>query len=175
MNETIRALLSISKIREALQRNDLDFVYDQIATNSERSDLTVFLLENGIDPLDYISKIWWGMYSHVNVEITELIIPDHITEIENFAFDGDTCLERIRIGRGVKDIAPGAFRGCVNLEKIELPESLRDYVWTVDKVPKTGYFYRRDQGLTDIFKDAIDFSNNLEFIFYWGIYLWEII
>ena len=86
MNKTVRALLSVSKVREALARNDLDFVYDMIATNSERSDLTVFLLEIGIDPLDYISKIWWGMYSHVNVEINEIIIPDKITEIENFAY-----------------------------------------------------------------------------------------
>lgn len=167
MKENIKSLLSISNIREALQRNDLDTVYDHLTTNSDRSDLTVFLLENDIEPLDYISKIWWGMYSHVNVEINEIIIPDRITEIENFAFDGDECLERIKIGRGVKEIAPGAFRGCTNIERIELPESLRDYVWTTNKGHGQGLFYRHDQTLEDIFRDAIQFSpNGPEFIFY---------
>ena len=165
MNKTVRALLSVSKVREALARNDLDFVYDMIATNSERSDLTVFLLEIGIDPLDYISKIWWGMYSHVNVEINEIIIPDKITEIENFAFDGDTCLERIKIGRGVKEIAPSAFRGCLNLREVELPESLRDYVWVTKNGGASGVYYSRDYTLEDIFRDAIHFAD-CKFIYY---------
>lgn len=167
MKENIKSLLSISNIREALQRNDVDTVYDHLTTNSDRSDLTVFLLESSIEPLDYISKIWWGMYSHVNVEINEIIIPDHITEIENFAFDGDTCLERIKIGRGVKEIAPGAFRGCTNIERIELPESLRDYVWKVDIGGASGIYYKHDKTLEDLFSDAILFSpSGPEFIFY---------
>lgn len=165
MKDSIKELLSLPGVREALELDNLDVVYNKIATNSERSDLTVFFLENGIDPLDYISKIWWGMYSHVNVEITELIIPDHITYIENFAFDGDTCLERIKIGRGVKGIAPGAFRGCLNLREVELPERLRDYVWIKESGYSDGLFYKNDQTLEEIFRDAIQFAD-CKFIYY---------
>ena len=51
-------------------------------------------------------------------------IPARVKRIEDYAFAGDTTLERVKIPDGVTEIGDYAFSGCTNLQEIELPEGL---------------------------------------------------
>ena len=56
--------------------------------------------------------------------LTELIIPNGITEIKNAAFDGCKSIVSVIISDSVTSIGYGAFRDCSNLESINIPENI---------------------------------------------------
>lgn len=57
-------------------------------------------------------------------EIKELIIPNSITKINEFAFNGCTGLTSITIPNSVTSIREHAFSGCSNLTSIIIPNSV---------------------------------------------------
>ena len=59
-----------------------------------------------------------------NELITSLIIPDGVTKIANYAFQGCTDLTEVLIGSGVKTIGDGAFKGCTSLIGITIPNNV---------------------------------------------------
>ena len=56
--------------------------------------------------------------------VTEVIIPDGVTEIERSAFSKCQHLERVHIPETVVIIGESAFYGCTRLKEINLPEKL---------------------------------------------------
>ena len=50
--------------------------------------------------------------------VTELVIPDTVTEIKQYAFCGGSCLHSLTIPRSVTDIGIGAFSGCREIQMI---------------------------------------------------------
>jgi hypothetical protein len=62
------------------------------------------------------------LYSDENTEITDLVIPDGVTNIGNYAFVG-CSLHSITIPISVKSIGEGAFMGC-GLTSITIPNSV---------------------------------------------------
>ena len=64
------------------------------------------------------------IYSDVNHEINELVIPDGITEIKGSAFSNCTGLTSITIPNSVTSIGGSAFQGCTGLTSIEIPNSV---------------------------------------------------
>lgn len=70
-------------------------------------------------PLSYDYKLY------LNDElVTDLVIPDGITRINNGAFCGCSSLTSVTIHDGVTDIGNSAFSNCPLLERAELPEGL---------------------------------------------------
>ena len=60
-----------------------------------------------------------------NTLVTNLTIPNSITEIKDYAFSYAYCLETLNIGNGVTSIGKYAFNYCRNLEtSITIPSSL---------------------------------------------------
>lgn len=57
-------------------------------------------------------------------EITEIVLPDSLTEIGEYAFSYCTMLERIGLPDSLKVIGPGAFMRCSLLNNIVLPDAL---------------------------------------------------
>ena len=51
--------------------------------------------------------------------VSELVIPDQLTEIKNYAFYGCTCLTSVVIGNSVTSIGEHAFYGCSGLTSVE--------------------------------------------------------
>ena len=71
----------------------------------------------------------------------DLIIPDNVTSIGDYAFYGCTGLTSVTIGNGVTSIGSGAFYGCIGLTSITIPDS----------VTSIGYSAFRDcAGLTSV-------------------------
>ena len=65
--------------------------------------------------------------------LKEIEIPKSITSIGNYAFFRCKCLKEIVIPGGVKSISSCAFEGCDSLEKVNIPESVTSIGYRVFK------------------------------------------
>lgn len=59
-----------------------------------------------------------------NELLTDLVIPDSITQIKAFAFVGATCLKSVTIPDSVTSIGWSAFLGCTGLTTLTVPSSV---------------------------------------------------
>ncbi|MCR5069660.1 MAG: leucine-rich repeat domain-containing protein [Prevotella sp.] len=64
------------------------------------------------------------LYSDENTEITELVIPDGVTSINNSAFYGCSGLTSVTIPSSVTTIGSYAFSGCSGLTSVTIPSSV---------------------------------------------------
>ena len=71
------------------------------------------------NPLHYAE----ALYLNGDV-VEELVIPEDITSIGDFAFYGCTSFTSVTISDGAKSIGKGAFRNCTNLTSITIPDSV---------------------------------------------------
>jgi len=84
------------------------------------------------------------------IHLGEVIIPNGVTSIENWAFQDCACLSGVTLPKSVSSIGESAFQGCVGLTEITIP----------DGVVKIGRFaFRECTGL-----QKITLSNCLDFI-----------
>ena len=72
------------------------------------------------NPLLYANHI----YCDENTEIVDLVIPDGVTSISNYAFSGCSSLTSITIPESVTSIGSSAFSKCTGLTSINIPESV---------------------------------------------------
>ena len=72
--------------------------------------------------IDFSSRANPVLYSHNlyinNQLITNLVIPNTVDTIKQYAFEGDTCLTSVTIGNSVTSIGRTAFSGCSGLTDI---------------------------------------------------------
>ncbi len=71
------------------------------------------------NPLRYAKKL----YLNGNL-VTDLVIPDGVTSIGNFAFYGCTRLTSVTIPDSVTSIGSSAFDGCIGLTSVTIPDSI---------------------------------------------------
>ena len=72
-----------------------------------------FELVAGTNPLQYAQKLLLN-----NKEITELVIPDEVTSIGQYAFYNCSNITSMTIPSGVMSIGPSAFYGCTGLTSV---------------------------------------------------------
>ncbi|MBR2116137.1 MAG: leucine-rich repeat protein [Alistipes sp.] len=75
--------------------------------------------ESNANPLSNGGRLFIG-----DNEVTHLIVPEGVTEINSFVLDGCTSVNNITIGSSVKRIHQYAFYYCANLESITIPQSV---------------------------------------------------
>ena len=70
----------------------------------------------------YANPLRYSEYFYIDEQlVTDLVIPDSITEIKNHAFTGCTGLTSVTIPDSVTSIGSGAFSGCSSIESITIP------------------------------------------------------
>ena len=73
----------------------------------------------------YANPLETGHNLYLNGQlVTDLVIPDTITEIKYCAFMGGSCIKSVTIPEGVTTIGRLAFYNCTNLESITIPDTL---------------------------------------------------
>ena len=74
----------------------------------------------------YSNPLYWGGKLYLNKQlVTELVIPEGITKIGNYAFSGYTSLTSVTIPDSVTSISYGAFYYCESLERVVLPNGIK--------------------------------------------------
>jgi len=87
-----------------------------------------------IDFEDYGNPLYYAKHLFINdEEITDLVIPDEVTEIKRRAFNGFDAMKTLVLGSGVKSIGEYAFAFCNSLSSVIIPvnvESIGKYAFT---------------------------------------------
>lgn len=65
-----------------------------------------------------------GLICVADTHVTEIIIPDGTTRIEDSLFEGCKYLTSVTIPNSVKVIDEDAFSGCISLKSIDIPDSV---------------------------------------------------
>ena len=114
-------LLEQDDVRRAIQKDDLDFVYNQaIQKDMDLSELSKFFESRGIAPLDYVTVVHQFMYSHNDA--TSIRLHDNVEAIDTDGFAYCKVLQDIVIPDTVTRIGSYAFRECESLEDVLLPK-----------------------------------------------------
>ena len=71
---------------------------------------------------DTVQKIGACAFSECGIE--SIIIPDSVTELKQEAFEEARELKKVILGNGITDLDSYLFRGCQNLEHLELSMNL---------------------------------------------------
>ena len=73
----------------------------------------------GANPLDYAHNLYLN-----GVLVTDLVIPEDVSEIKSYAFSGGSCITSVTIPESVTSIGGEAFSGCSSLASVTIPESV---------------------------------------------------
>ena len=92
-------------------------------TNIYITDLTAWCKISGLGNLMFYGSSNKNLYLN-NELVTELVIPDGVTSIDNSAFSGCTELTSITIPSSVTSIGNSAFSGCTELTSITIPSGV---------------------------------------------------
>ena len=79
-----------------------------------------FHFENS-NPLFYARKLYLN-----NELVTDLTIPDGVTQLRDYTFVSCTSLKSVTISDSVSSIQRYTFRDCVNLESVIIPDSVKN-------------------------------------------------
>ncbi|MBR2914015.1 MAG: leucine-rich repeat domain-containing protein, partial [Oscillospiraceae bacterium] len=92
---------------------DLDWALDSDGTLTIKGKGAMYDWESGKAP-------WYEQ----RASITAVVLPDGLTSIGNYAFQGMTNLESITLPEGLTTIGENAFSVCTGLKEVEFPEGL---------------------------------------------------
>ena len=94
---------------------------------------------DGSNPLYYAHNLYLN-----DILITDLVIPDNVTSISDYAFSSCIRLTSVTIPNSVTSIGDSAFSGCSGLTSVAIPDSVTSIGW---------YTFRGCTGLTSINAD----------------------
>ena len=104
----VTEFLKQKHIQEYLADDDLDSVVK--CWGGDMNRLCKFLIDSGVEPLNYLNYIPFGMYSKFPFD--EFTVPANIQRIGGWAFSSCRRLRHIYIPQTVFSIRPNAFKFC---------------------------------------------------------------
>ena len=112
----IQDILAVENLKEVY------YEYSRVYNPTTVYKITEFLLDNGIEPLDYLNEILPDMYRNINLH--NVILPENINCIYNYGFS--YCeLSSVFIPDTVTEIGFAAFAECANLRDISVPAHMQ--------------------------------------------------
>lgn len=120
--KTLKSITFGSNIRRICRINAF-YHCDSLETVNYTGDIVdwcnIEFLDEASNPLSNGAKLYIG-----GQLVTDLVIPNDVTEIKDNAFCGYEFLQSAIIGENVRLIGEYAFRECVNLRNITVPSSV---------------------------------------------------
>lgn len=138
---------TISEIKENAYLNTINLKEVNIADFDKWCEIT--FKNEYANPLKYA-----GLYQD-GLKLTEIIVPDEITEIKPFAFNGYQDLESITLPEGLSLIGEKAFKDCGKLKELRLPR-------TIAKIEKDAFL--NDNALDKVNLTDADLWCGVEFV-----------
>lgn len=86
-------------------------------SSKDAKEITELVVPNGI------TKIEEGSFKGLT-NLKTVVLPNSVTEVEAEAFAGCTSLETVKLGNKLAVLGASVFEGCESLEEIVLPEAL---------------------------------------------------
>ncbi len=115
--------------------------------------LTLVILDEGIEIIG--NNAFWG------TEISQIVIPDSVKSVGNYAFSSCGSLTTVTIGSGIETILSGTFQNCPNITTIKIKKGLK----TIEKDAFNGIKAIPDiffEGSEEEWKEiSIDQSNDM--------------
>lgn len=152
---------------DLIEDNNFAELYNRVDvnTNVRTQDLTVALLQAGINPLDHLTFVppEYMFKCPISVAPT-VVIPKEIKTILPKAFE-ETDIQFITVPEGVTTISSRAFAWCQNMETIELPSTIRHLhrgIFIGCFSLKTIKYNGTIEEWQEIDKDAVWFSHNFD-------------
>ena len=110
----------------------------------------------GSTPLQYADKLY------LNGEIlTDLVIPQEVTEISSFVFQDCDCLRSVILHEAVTSICKGAFYGCLNLKSVDMSPNI-SYIGR-DAFTGTAWYDNMSDGVVYIGKLLYNFKGEVPY------------
>lgn len=79
-----------------------------------------------IEEFDFPTTLTYiGQAAFSNTPLKNVVIPDNVWGIDQWAFNGCTSLLSLDMGQGVEEIGLAAFEGCENLKTVKVSPALR--------------------------------------------------
>ncbi len=138
----LRKFLSEPEIQEALQKSEFGTLYKKLQKTENYDTIgnfTQLIISLHIDPLSYLDSMPTAFLAHTPVKSID--IPNHITNISDWAFCDCESLTSITIPNSVTSIGDFAFRGCSSLRSITIPSNVTGIGYNV---------FARCSGLTSV-------------------------
>ena len=158
---------------EDLRNNNLDNIFGVCATKESIKELRKFLTKQGIDPLEYVTKIPYAYFhgdqqdilnlsSYTNIEsikeeafvdckINTLILPPTIKSLKNRAFS-DAFISTLNLPEGIKEIPNSCFE-YARISELKIPSSVQNIKNYVFEEAEIDALYLPDN-LKSIYSDA---------------------
>ena len=105
----------ISLLIHCFQSSKINLIEDS-GLYKQKSINCLFTIPHGVKTI--------GEFSFTIAEITDIIIPNTVENVEQSAFEGNKLLESINMSNSVITLDENAFKGCQSLKQIHLSESL---------------------------------------------------
>ncbi len=120
--KTIRLGTGIKKIQRSIfhNSNNLENVYIDGLENWYNIELE----DGSANPMVYAKNLYID-----GQKLTELIVPEGVTEIPQYAFCGNDDIVKVKIPNTVTSIGQRAFSGCSSLEEVSIPSSVKN-IWS---------------------------------------------
>ena len=121
--EGCSSLASVTIPKSVTSIGDEAFMGCSSLTSVNISDLSAWCR---IDFEDYdANPLYYGHNLYLNgVLVTDLVIPEDVSEIKSYAFSGGSCITTVTIPNSVTSIGNSAFSGCSGLTSMTIPNSV---------------------------------------------------
>ena len=117
---TVKEFLDQEEVRELIAEGDLATVFEKYSwERGYISELSNYLFDKGINPVDYFKESIPGGALSGLTRLTDIIIPNGITTIGDYAFYYCDRLVSVTIPESVTTINNFAFSRCSRLERIQ--------------------------------------------------------
>ena len=121
----LRKFLSEPEIQEALQESEFGTLYKKLQKTENYDTIgnfTQLIISLHIDPLSYLDSMPVAFLAHTSVKSID--IPNHVTNISDWAFCDCESLTSITIPDSVTSIGNYAFEYCSELTSVTIPDSV---------------------------------------------------